>query len=1725
MLQHQLSNMLSFKSKSLVAAIIFAALSVLLRESFAQKGKFEKPGININLAHPVTTFDRQYTYVDVRNEILSNPLEFGYYDTIRTKSYYRSGTQAYIAVHSAIDLTTLQETPQYCAFHARSQAFVALIGIDANHNYGNMDTIRKYYGFAIKSLYALKDDKKIFRKQHDKSSQLFRAPELIYALQAYDMLRAVKELYPTEFTDDDLDILGGKLSKRRKDRHLQYFSRNLYRKSSQMFGIFINRDNHTLIVSAALGMSSIVLHDRGSKRRKQYSWQPITWANEANWYINDRMWTSDVKTLSNDGGRAGYTEGPGYYQYAFNYLFPYFLTFNNAFEKDIEVDFCKHSNNCETVRNYFYDPRYDALTKWFNAITLDNDVSPTYDDTGVDVTLPKSAIMRKSSLYQADSSNHKNNNKYDLDVLASGTNPSEPSHKPSTILPKSGNAIYRTPYKTESKTINRGRHYFHLLFEPSNARDDLNWWSSNLQALFKDYNPSTHEHDDMGSFMIYADEVPLIFDPPYQDFAYHQEVLGGNQHNSLLIKHGHKYEGSSYKTNNAITHFDYSNPRYRTMSLAYHLDRLDALNIKHILGNAERTIEVFNDDDPNTEYYYVVTDFVNAWGNDAKDIRMTINGNGVYTDLSTPNDHRFKWEVGGVDWGVLVENTSLLSNANYSTEIGYSWLNNYSTHTRQLIDVNAKNARFLTIYRPFKPSLGIESPSHTTNTGEYSSMYIDSIGNDLQIHSHFIKQKQDTVINIPNPFGLNPSSYISTDAQGGFLFLSHHNFISNRCVSNTNFRKADIKSGNFLSYHDSNLTKYISTEYVNIEWDSACFNKKATTYYELMSKFKYRGVTFIENESCANVSYYLPDTEPGYQLNVIDELSGEVIPSHYNSATKTITVNFSKYITQFIVQLADPCMLACYFPPTSETIDSTFNFDNGTTEVLTDDLDIVQPSGFLNISGGSVMSLCEDVALVNSDSLELTGNEPKYFENYDAEGNLIGTDTIVFISKIVINRNAALILDSTSVTNLNVNSQILVKSGGTLLIKAGAKLMIGGKNTNGLANILVEDSAYLCIEEGARISFYNLGNEFIEDNHLKVTFSPTPHAAYEALNQNAASGAFSTGGRFESSICLSLCNIGFASNPYGISNEQYGWSNFIKSNATIFGDSIFCKNEEIKFNAARTLNETKYYLLAYLFSDSLSKFVLIDSTYVIGRISNLSGRNEIGKHKIVLVVDNDCDHLDTVEHIYHVIDTPISTFTLNTHTICSGYSKVEADGHLSSFGKHVWSVERIGLYDEAGSSMEEELDEYDDNLSEEGWSEEWHFNGAVSELFTFPGFKFEGGYRYVVNLTLYNACGMNVIAIDTIVVGTGVDIFYYDETASAKVQADTVIFHYAEPGISIIKLKGIAKQSTKVVWYDEFWNPLHEVDPTNHYLDESTLEVTSNSSMKYYCVATSPSCSDTDSIYIIVNNHSIIVNNKSRRICTGQAVELSAYNFEQYNGATYLWKNDYIVGDTTNHIVYVHPPQSTIVKLTMEYQNTIEIDYYEIIVQDSIDAEINVFAVDSSFCFVLEVANMTDVSKVYWNFNDGSNIDSSLAPCHIFPNDTVSMYNICVTIINECSVVDTCFWIDINTTPENLLSNGAIHQLKISNDEAVGNEQNKFSKLALQQQPFAAYPNPFGSYLLFKIPSSDNQIIYVYDVIGKVVDEIVVNQNKQLAYYDTSRLTPGVYVARFGTEAIKLIKR
>jgi hypothetical protein len=266
-----------------------------------------------------------------------------------------------------------------------------------------------------------------------------------------------------------------------------------------------------------------------------------------------------------------------------------------------------------------------------------------------------------------------------------------------------------------------------------------------------------------------------------------------------------------------------------------------------------------------------------------------------------------------------------------------------------------------------------------------------------------------------NPFGIDANSVLETDAK--FLLFSYSTnpeFKSGNCVSYCNFRKARIAEGRLFKYHD---TTYIES------------SKVATAYYSLIGKCKYKA--YIETDTACTVSFYLADLDTGVGMKV------NGLPYTYNTLTCMMQVDVPIGLTQFEIELEDPCRVSCFFPSTAETIDGQFDFSEGITQTLGHKLSIVKPNGFLNITNGSHMMLCDGIYLHNRDSLVLysgCGKDTGQVSISTCNGAVNGTPFGAMSgagggakpSTLSVKAGAALILEDSSFTQISNNSELHV---------------------------------------------------------------------------------------------------------------------------------------------------------------------------------------------------------------------------------------------------------------------------------------------------------------------------------------------------------------------------------------------------------------------------------------------------------------------------------------------------------------------------------------------------------------------------------------------------------------------------------------------------------------------------------------------------------------------------
>jgi hypothetical protein len=337
----------------------------------------------------------------------------------------------------------------------------------------------------------------------------WRSKELIDYLIAYDLLRGAGE------TPEDLAA---------SQTRLQEFAGNLYRQSVTPFlGVSFYsyvKNNHTLMTAAALGMAAVVLNEASSTDRNR---QPITWAGAGLYHIDNILWR-DAQRQSDSTQVAGYAEGPYYCKYALLNCLPFFRAMGH-FLPDGRQPYT-FGTSTRSIRNPYYDPKYTRLYDWLAAITLPDGRLPALEDSYVDMAMPELALTGQARYVQPLALSRLTGTPMrsltaqlrDVTVdmraayLAAALAPTAPNHPPLTVLPGSGNLIFRSGSDSLAS-------YLHLY-----GRGGL------AQA-----NAGGHSQGSAGSFLLHAYGQQLALDPGYLSYDRRAEVGQATNHNLVLV--------------------------------------------------------------------------------------------------------------------------------------------------------------------------------------------------------------------------------------------------------------------------------------------------------------------------------------------------------------------------------------------------------------------------------------------------------------------------------------------------------------------------------------------------------------------------------------------------------------------------------------------------------------------------------------------------------------------------------------------------------------------------------------------------------------------------------------------------------------------------------------------------------------------------------------------------------------------------------------------------------------------------------------------------------------------------------------------------------------------------------------------------------------------------------------------------------------------------------------
>lgn len=337
----------------------------------------------------------------------------------------------------------------------------------------------------------------------------WRSKELIDYLIAYDLLRGAGE------TPETLAA---------SQARLQEFAGNLYRQSTTPFlGISFYsyvKNNHTLMTAAALGMAAVVLSEASSTDRNR---QPTTWAGAGLYHIDNVLWR-DAQRQSDSTQVTGYAEGPYYCKYALLNCLPFFRAMGH-FLPDGRQTYI-FGTSARSIRNPYYDPKYTRLYDWLAAITLPDGRLPALEDSYVDMAMPELALTGHARYVQPLALSRLTGTPMrsltaqlrDVTVdmraayLAAALAPTPPRHPALTVLPGSGNLIFRSGSDSLAS-------YLHLY-----GRGGL------AQA-----NSGGHGQGSAGSFLLHAHGQQLALDPGYLSYNRRAEVGQASNHNLVLV--------------------------------------------------------------------------------------------------------------------------------------------------------------------------------------------------------------------------------------------------------------------------------------------------------------------------------------------------------------------------------------------------------------------------------------------------------------------------------------------------------------------------------------------------------------------------------------------------------------------------------------------------------------------------------------------------------------------------------------------------------------------------------------------------------------------------------------------------------------------------------------------------------------------------------------------------------------------------------------------------------------------------------------------------------------------------------------------------------------------------------------------------------------------------------------------------------------------------------------
>jgi len=329
-----------------------------------------------------------------------------------------------------------------------------------------------------------------------------RSKELINYLEAYDLLK------------------GAGISDTTARDSLIHFTGNLYYRAMATYTVFFIQlkffdyqfDNHSIMTASALGLAAVVLNDHEDAN---INYQPQNWINAGLWNLDNTLWVQNgtYPRVSEPDTLAGYAEGPGYFNYAFQNAFPFIRSLYTFLPDDsIAVSFNAQQR---MIRNPWYDPRYYRIYDWMNKLQLPDGSEPAIHDSPIGFRTHITALSGKPEFNLYDPSVSYDDPYVRTQYIATNVAQGARTDSLFQVLPAAGSLVFRSSW-------NRDALYMHFIGKHGIALTGA----------------KSHHQGDASSFSLMASGQLFAVDPGYPGAPESNFVNRATNHNCILVNGG-----------------------------------------------------------------------------------------------------------------------------------------------------------------------------------------------------------------------------------------------------------------------------------------------------------------------------------------------------------------------------------------------------------------------------------------------------------------------------------------------------------------------------------------------------------------------------------------------------------------------------------------------------------------------------------------------------------------------------------------------------------------------------------------------------------------------------------------------------------------------------------------------------------------------------------------------------------------------------------------------------------------------------------------------------------------------------------------------------------------------------------------------------------------------------------------------------------------------------------